>query len=77
MNPKTFLVIASFAIFLVVRGSLDDQEQFCRKNTEYNICRKVAFTYDFRCFRVIFDLYLPTLGRYFQMWLDLPTYPKI
>jgi len=40
MNPKTFLVIASFAIFLVVRGSLDDQEQFCRKNTEYNICRK-------------------------------------
>ena len=61
MNPKTFLVVASFAIFLVVHGSLDDQEQFCRKNTEYNICRKVAFTYDIRCFGVIFDL---------------PTYPK-
>jgi hypothetical protein len=31
-----------------------------------------AFTYDVRCFWVIFDL--PTLIRYRQMWLDLPTY---
>ena len=63
---KTYLLMLIF-----IFRSFDKKDRFFVLDHFY----KGAFTYDVRCFWVIFDL--PTLIRYRQMWLDLPTYPKI